>query len=90
MITVSVVKIQRTDNGLSEQILEVPAANKLAETAASDIQKRVQHLTGDDHPGHDSTIIVRAKTMTEFDIDKSGLCCSKLSDRIKISVTKTA
>lgn len=90
MITVTVQKLNRTGRDLSDEIVEVPAANAIAEKAAENIEARVKHLDCDAHLGHPNVLVVRAVSSSHFDIDKSQFCCDDLRNRVVINVTKTA
>lgn len=89
MISVTVKRLpNRTSRNLSSDILDIPVANALAEAIAKKLAEQVREFKCEDHPQSNSRISVEAVKGGHPKINKGGICCSKLADRIQVTFTK--
>ncbi|MEI9921218.1 MAG: hypothetical protein WDO14_20880 [Bacteroidota bacterium] len=87
MITIKVIELVRSKPGISEELMDVPVGNYLAETIAEHLKKNVSKKRCEKHPDKESVLLIKAMPVGQLPVvDKTGFCCQEFADLIDVRI----
>jgi len=82
------IDLLKSTSSQREDLIRIPAANAGVDAFAKDLTPKLKNLKCEDHPTKTSVLKLVADKKDLVKVDKTGFCCKKFADSIKVTIKK--